>query len=280
MVVRRLIFEVCANCSKKIIDDEAAVLVDEHNDLLFCDDNCVHEYFESEINTFETEHLKLRAQTDIPLKDFPKYEKFLAMVLNEPDEIWEIEAGEEESPVCIYIGEFFHEAEHIFYVAAVYRHDDKPSFVYMHFPTNTISLVEKYRRGELIFDDAHETELQLDDDEVTEGSIAIELYNEMLENRSDVDIDPEDFGSYSELKLATVEKPDEIWRRIDDSGNTFVIYISHHQKENETLAYVVVAVEDEIVGGAIPIFGFPTIDQKLLDRFRVGELIKKESEDF
>jgi hypothetical protein len=279
MVVRRLIFEVCANCSKKIVDDEAAVLVDEHNDLVFCDDNCVHEYFEAEINNLEMEHIKFRSDTDIPLKDFSKYEHFLSMVLNEPDEIWEGEAREEDAPLSFYIGEFFHEKERVYYVAVVYATDEKPSFVYMHFPTTDLALVEKYRRGELVFDEAQETELQLEDDEVTEGNIAIELYNEMLENRSEVDIDPEDFGSYGELKLATVEKPEEIWKRIDDSGNTFVIYIAHHQRESEEMAYVVVAVEDELVGGAVPIFGFPTLDQKLLDRFRVGELIFKSSED-
>src|SRR5208282_2020772 len=98
MVVRRLIFEVCANCSKKIVDDEVAVLVDEHNDLVFCDDNCVHEYFEAEINNLEMEHIKLRGDKDIPVKDFVKYEHFLSMVLNEPDEIWEGEAREDEAP--------------------------------------------------------------------------------------------------------------------------------------------------------------------------------------
>jgi len=296
MVVRRLIFEVCANCGNKIVDDEVAVLVDEHNDLLFCNDPCVHEYFENEINSFEVEHLKARSPQDIPVKDFSKYEKFLGMVLSEPDEIWEDFTEPSESPVGIYIGEFFHENEHIYYIAVAYRHDEKPSFVYMHFPTHDLKLVEKYRRGELIYDDAREAEIQLDDDEVTESNIAIDLYNEMLENRSEVDIDPEDFGSYSELKLVTVERPDEIWRRIDDSGNTFIIYISHQKTdrhlqgdtarhgpqgaESETFAYVVVAVEDEIVGGAIPVFGFPTLDQKLLDRFRVGELIKREGDDF
>jgi hypothetical protein len=279
MVVRRLIFEVCSNCGKKIVDDEIAVLVDEHNDLLFCDDACVHEYFEADINNLEIEHMKMRAVDDIPVKDFGKYEHFLQLVLNEPDEIWEGEAREEEAPLNYYIGEFFHDKEPVYYVAVAYSNETKPSFVYMHFPTNQLALVEKYRKGELVFDGAHETELQLEDDEMTDGNIAIELYNDMLENRSEVDIDAEDFASYSDLKLATVEKPEEIWKRIDDLGNTFVIYISHHTKNSESLAYVVVAVEDEIVGGAVPIFGFPTLDQKLLDRFRTGELVFKGSED-
>src|ERR1700683_1514658 len=109
MVVRRLIFEVCSNCGKKIVDDEVAILVDEHNDLIYCDDHCVHEYFETEINALETEHLKLRSDKDLSLKESGTFEHFLPMVLNEPDEIWEVDTAEDEAPLTFYIGEFFHE---------------------------------------------------------------------------------------------------------------------------------------------------------------------------
>jgi hypothetical protein len=278
-VGRRLIFEVCANCGKKILDDEKAMLIDDHNDLIFCDDQCLREHFEEEIEHLESEHIKLRSENDIPLKDFKNYEEFLPMLLNEPDEIWQIDTTETEDGLSFFIGEFFHEKEHIFYVAAAYRTEERPAFVYMHFPTRDRLLVEKYRRGELVYD-GEEIDDALDDDELTEGNIAIEIYNEMLENRSDIDIDAEDFGAYADLKLATVDKPEEIWRRIDDSGNTFVIYIAHYQRDSEDVAYVVVAVEDELTDSAVPIFGFPTLDQKLLDRFRTGEMIFKASENF
>ena len=275
---RRLIFEVCANCGKKIVDDEKALLVDDHNDLIFCDEGCLHEYFEEEVEQLENELAKLRSENDIRSKDYKNYEQFLPMVLNEPDEIWEVETTEEEAGLNFYIGEFFHEKEHIFYIAAAYRVDDNPAFVYLHFPTRDRNLVEKYRRGELVFDG--ESEEEDFDDEVTETNIAIELYNEMLENRSEVDIDPDDFSAYADLKLPTVDRPEEIWRRIDDSGNTFIIYISHFQREAEQVAFVVVAVEDELTDSAVPIFGFPTLDQKLLDRFRQGEMIFKAGENF
>src|ERR1700677_4630560 len=109
MVVRRLIFETCSNCGKKIMDDEAAILVDEHNDLIFCDDNCVQEYFETEIASLEKEHYKMRGEKDISPKTFHAYEHFLEMVLSEPDEIWEVDTGQDQAPLSFYIGEFFHE---------------------------------------------------------------------------------------------------------------------------------------------------------------------------
>ena len=113
-----------------------------------------------------------------------------------------------------------------------------------------------------------------------EDNVGYEIYAEMLENRSEIDIDVEDFGAYDLFKLPTVEEPEEVWRRIDESGNTFLIYISHHQRDQETIAYLVVAFEDDISESAIPLFGFPTLDQKLLDRFRTGEAVFKSSDDF
>jgi hypothetical protein len=277
-LARKLIFENCSNCGKKIVDDEKALLIDDHNDLIFCDENCVREFFEAEIDALEVEMESIRTPGDIPLPEFPQYEHFLPLLLNQPDEVWEVQTNEEQAPLSFYIGEFFYNNDTIYYVAAVYRADDRPSFVYMHFPTKDINLADQYRRGEMIFGSENADEVF--EDEITESNISIELYNEMLEYRSEADIDPEDFTAYGDLKLSTVEHPEEIWRRIDDSGNTFIVYIAQYQRENENIGYVVVAVEDEISDSAIPVFGFPTIDQKLLDRFRTGEMIFKASENF
>jgi hypothetical protein len=278
-VSRRLIFEVCANCGKKILDDESALLIDDHNDLIFCDETCLRENFATEIARLEESHAALRSKEDIALTEFKTFESYLAPLLDDPDEIWEPDRVEEEDPLNIFIGEFLHEKERIWYIAAVYPNEGKPSFVYTHFPTKDEKLVQLYRQGTLLFDGAEAEEHEADE-EMDEDNIAIEYYVDMLEHRSDADIDLDDFSTYHDLRIPTMEHPEEIWRQIDDLGNTFLFYISHHQKEPEVVAYVVVAVEDDLTERSIPVFGFPTLDQKLLDRFRVGELVFKASDDF
>src|SRR5687767_8904250 len=113
----RLIFETCSNCGKKITDEETSLLVDDHNNLIFCSEGCLKENFENEIEQLEEEYLRFRSSTDIPLADFPKYEHLLTVLLNDPEEVWEVESFGDEPPLSFFIGEFLHEKEQVFYVA-------------------------------------------------------------------------------------------------------------------------------------------------------------------
>ncbi len=278
---RRLIFEVCANCGKKIIDDEAAVLIDENNDLLFCNDGCLRENFEEEINKQESEHLSLRSKVDIKPSEFKNFDQYLPLLLNDPDEIWEPEILEQREPTQFVIGEFLHEKEKIYYIASIYPSDGKPAFVYIHFPTRDVNLVQKYRRGQLVYD-SFENEVDEEDKvgNLSDDHIAIGLYTELIENHSESDIDIEDYPNYTDLRIPTLDKPQEVWKQIDDEGNTFLVFIAHHPREPEEVAYVVVAIEDELTSDIIPVFSFPTLDQKLLDRFRTGEQIQRDKDEF
>lgn len=270
---RRLIFEICANCGNKIVDDEAAILVDDDNDLIYCNEGCIREYFESDIERIEEEHLKQRTPKDIPVAEFTKFENYLQPLLGEPDEIWEVDVKEEQPPLGFFIGEFLDKEAPLFYIAAVYLSGEKAVFVYSHFPTRDLELVQKYRRDELIYDSSESEENLESQDDVDEDNPGIDLFEEMLENRSESDIDPEEFHTYGELKKATMETPEEVWRRIDDAGNSLLIFIAHHVKGAETIAYVVVGLEEDVNEQVMPLFGFPTLDQKMVDRFRGGELV-------
>jgi hypothetical protein len=277
--MKSLLFETCSNCGKKIEDEERAVVIDSHNEMIFCGEVCMRENFESEISRLRTEYLSMRGPNDLSENTFDEYKSYLELVLTEPDEVWELPTDEDAPPVSFFIGEFLHKQSPIFYIAAAYYAEDKPSFVYIHFATNDTGLVQQYRRGTLVYDGL-ENESELEDDEINEDSVAFNIYQEMLDNRSDIDIDFDEFSTYDDLKISTIEKPDEVWKRIDDEGNTFLIYITHYQREQEAVAYIIVAIEDDISDSAVPLFGFPTIDQKLLDRFRVGENLKTDGDDF
>ena len=84
-----LLFEICSNCGKKIEDEETALVIDSHNEMIFCSEVCLRENFEIEISRLQTEHLAQRRTTDILPKDFIEFESYLKLVLTEPDEVWE-----------------------------------------------------------------------------------------------------------------------------------------------------------------------------------------------
>jgi hypothetical protein len=273
----KLIFQTCSNCGQKIVDEEVAVLVDRHNELMFCSDACVAEYFQTVVDEIEVELEKHRKSDDIPVTEFDKFENYLNLVLNEADEVWQVESKDDEPPVFYFIGEFLHEDEPLYYIAATYVSEEEPVFVYTHFPTRDPQLVARYRRGQLVYE-ANE-ELVSSVESLSEEHPAYALLEEMLENRSEADIETDEFASYEHLKASTCEHPEEIWRRIDSLGNTVLTYISHHQLGEETLAYVVIAFEDEIGEPAPVAFSFPTVDQQLLNRFRKDEIIFKAEEN-
>jgi hypothetical protein len=276
--VKSLLFEICSNCGIKIEDEERALVLDPHNEVIFCGEACLKENFESEIDRLQREHLARRSDKDIPPAHFSKYQSYLELVLTEPDEVWEQATDEDAPPVSFFIGEYLHEEAPVFYIAGAYYAEEKPAFVYIHFPTNDVELVQIYRSGTLVYDGLENQSDEIF--EISEDSEAFELYREMIDHRSDTDVDLDEFSHFDELKLKTVDKPDEIWKRIDDSGNTFIIFIAHFTREQEPVAYVVVTMDDEISDTTIPLFGFPTTDQKLLDRFRVGEKVLTEGDEF
>src|SRR5690606_38587153 len=90
-----------------------------------------------------------------------------------------------------YVGHFSSETESIFYVAMVYMTGDTPSFVYLHFPSRDVSLVDKYRRGRLIYDRVlKEVEPgAVDGDALSEGDdLAVGLYRAMMKLRAKSDV--------------------------------------------------------------------------------------------
>ncbi|MCC6276577.1 MAG: hypothetical protein IT289_01535 [Oligoflexia bacterium] len=275
---RRVIFEYCSNCGAKIVDDSSALLVDDHNDLIYCGDACAREYFEDTIQNLRKLYLSARSGGDVPISEFSKYEKYLTLALTEPDEVWDQSEESGDHPLCAFIGEFLDEERRLYYLALAYVSDGQPSFVYFHFPTFDEKLVEQFRHGRLIFDgNEGEEEPILNDLEMNEENVAFGLYQEMLGNRITEDIDPEDFQDYAELKIKTLENPEEIWQVTDSDGITFQVFIASFFDGAEKVFYILVCVEDEANEAIIPVFGFPTVDIKMVERFRKGEKVERAS---
>lgn len=257
------------------------IVIDEAHGLVFSSEDELYKHFFNEIQILEKEFFSLRDnQNDVPEPDFVKHEKNLSRLLEDPDEVWEDDQSLPEKPVIIYLREVKKGKGNLFHVAVCYTVNEVPSFVYLHFPTRDSKLVEKYRRGRLIYDRAS-GELPigaLEGDALTEGdALASGLYNAMNRLRNDKDIPEAQFGEYGQYREPTLAEADEIWRNADTMGNVLVSFIKDFsdQADND-LFYIVVALEDSPSNSHALLFSFPTTDKTLVDRYRHGENLQAE----
>jgi hypothetical protein len=257
------------------------IVIDEARGLVFRSEDDLYEHFRAQIQSLEKEYFTSRSDDDIHEKSFHHYENLLNKVLDEPDEIWEDATSIHGNRIRTYVGQYLSkQSEPIFYVALAYATEGTPSFVYLHFPSKDMSLVDRFRRGNLIFDRVtKEVEKgAVDGDALSEGDdLAVGLYRAMLKLRSDRDLPESDFKEYEELREPTIEEADEIWRSVDLAGNILVTFIKDFADEGRPdLHYIVVTIEDTPSSSHALLFSFPSTDVNLVDRYRHGENLQAE----
>ncbi|MBC86710.1 MAG: peptidase [Bdellovibrionaceae bacterium] len=282
-------------------DPGQEIVIDRDKGLVFRSEEELYKHFEKDIEQLESQFFNWRKEADVAEKDFDKFEHRLTDTLEDPDEIWRDNETLLKEPVCIYLKVFEKESarkkrlnkstaseeESVpreedleYYVAVTYLTDDVPSFIYLHFPSTDIDLVERFRDGDLVFSKALEQVPPgaIMGDAMTEGDeLALGLYESMLVVRSSKDIDEDDFQEFAELRERAVEEADEIWRRDDGMGNILVTFVRDFADEYDgDLWYVVVTVEDSPSNSHSLLFSFPTQDKTLLDRYRLGENLQAE----
>lgn len=257
------------------------IVIDEAHGLVFSTEDELYDHFLPQIQALEKEYFTTRSDEDIHERDFGKYEELLNQVLDDPDEIWE-DTSEHGLKVRSYVAHYTSEAEDesVYYVALAYATNDVPSFVYLHFPSRDLGLVDRFRRGALIYDRVlKEVEKgAVEGDALSEGDdLAVGLYRAMLTLRSEKDIPETKFKKFEHLREQTIEEADEIWRSVDLSGNILVTFIKECQDEGTPeLHYVVVTIEDTPSSSHALLFSFPSNDVSLLDRYRHGENLQAE----
>lgn len=281
------------------------IIIDEAKGLVFDNEEGLYQHFFKEISTLEQEFFSLRPKDDIDEKDFDKYERNLALLLDAPDEIWFDKDWMRGKQFHVYIKKFASEDNEnpLYHVAVVYLTDRVPSFVYLHFPTTSENFMAKYKRGEKIFDRSEENIPvgAIEGDALSEGDdFARGLYQAMMKVRSEADIKEDQFLRYAALREETIEHPDEIWRSNDSMGNVLVSFIRDFPEEAGTiesaiadedsgdsedveqvtggkgLHYIVVTIEDMPSNSHALLFSFPTTDEQLVGRYRHGENLQAE----
>jgi phage-Barnase-EndoU-ColicinE5/D-RelE like nuclease2 len=256
------------------------IVIDESHGLIFQSEDELYDHFLPQIHSLEKEYFTNRRNDDIQERDFAKYEELLNQVLEDPDEIWEDATTIHGFNVRAYVGHYTSGEEQVYYVALAYATGEVPSFIYLHFPSFDIDLVDRFRRGNLVFDRViKEVEAgAVEGDALSEGDhLAVGLYRAMLTLRSEKDVPEMDFRKYEDRREGTIEEADEIWRSNDLNGNVLVTFIKEFSDDvRKDLHYIVVTIEDTASSSHALLFSFPTVDRNLIDRYRHGENLQAE----
>lgn len=257
------------------------IVIDESRGLIFSTEDELYDYFLPQIQALEKEYFSLRKDDDIQESEFWRYEELLNQVLDDPDEIWEDATTIHGCNVRTYVGHYTSaEHESVYYLALTYSTRDLPTFIYLHFPSHDIDLIDTFRRGNLVYDRVLKEVANgaVDGDALTEGDpLAVGLYRAMLTLRNQKDLVEQDFKEYESLRESSIEEADEIWRSVDLAGNILVTFIKEFPEQGKDgLHYLVVTIEDTPSNSHALLFSFPTCDPNLIDRYRHGENLQAE----
>lgn len=242
---------------------------------MFDSETELYAHFAEDIVKLEKEFFSFRDDHDVPENEFIEYEQNLNITLENPDEIWEDTGSLREKIVYVYIKRF---GEDLWHVACCYLTEETPSFVYLHFPTNSSDLVDKYRRGDCVYSpESRDIAMgAIEGDSLYENDpLAVGLYSAMMMLRSQTDIPESQFLKYAGFREPTLEEADEIWRSADSTGNVLVSFIKE-VGDDEELFYIAVTLEDAPSGSHALLFSFPTSDKGLVERYRHGENLQAE----
>jgi hypothetical protein len=265
------------------------IVIDEANGLVFDSERDLYKFFAPQISMLEAEVQRHRGNDDLPTSEFKKFEPLLQQVIDDPDEIWEDVATIHGLRVTSYVGHYVvdpnkrldDKSAGVYYVALAYAVEGNARFIYLHFPSRDLKLIDRFRRGELVYDRImKEVEKgAVEGDALSEGDgLAVGLYKAMLALRNAADLSEEVFRDFESSREPTIEEPDEIWRSAD-SGQTLVTFVKKFDEESgdgKEFWYLAVTVEDQASSSHALLFSFPTTDENLVDRYRHGENLQAE----
>ncbi len=256
-------------------------MIDEASGLVFANEEELYQYFEKEVEVFESEFIKMRPDDDFSDEDSELFVPCLDDTLEQPDEIGEDKKSIPGKTIYHYLKYFEINNQPLFYVAVTYTAENMPTFIYLHFPTRLDRVADRYRRGDLVYDRIiKEVEYgAIEGDALGEGDdLAVGLYKAMLKLRGTDDIPENKFNEFSSLREEAIHEADEIWRSADYSGQVLVNFIREYNDLEDhpgDVWYIVVTVE-ESPNSQVLLFSFPTTDPGLVDRYRHGENLQAE----
>lgn len=260
---------------------KTSIVIDPDLGLVFESEPAMLLFFQDQIDRLHDQYKSLGDKSELSLESINNLEELLNVCLDDPDEVWMLPQDPKwEPPLFSFIRH--HVDQGIYHVVITHvTSEDEPTFVYFQFMTQDPKIVENYRQGRMVFDQAlAEIEFgMIEGDALSEGDpIAVGLFHAMLKLRQENDVPYEQFLEIgNECRDRTIEEADEIWRSQDSSGQVLVTFIREVPDHAiSDLSYVVVTQQEPNTGVHALLFSFPTQDESLLERYRYGEDLHAE----
>jgi hypothetical protein len=273
-------------CGKDLKLLTRALFVEEEVGRTFCTEECISEYYQDDIQVLEKKYLRLRGKDDLPSKERQRYSHLRWITLEQPDEVWcEVTASGEYRYTLI--SEFQPEKKKVWSVCICLFLKGEPSFLYLAFPTQKLSLVKKFRKGEKI---ERVLSKGKSAEETAEGGVDPDKMDRLAEdwteneglraklqlNKNAKDIKMKDYGLFEHLADPTLETPDELWVQESADGAepdqySFIRYFPNEGTEKESgVWYIITAQEMEDSEQLELLTQIPTVDSKLVQKYRTG----------
>jgi len=285
--------QFCCQCKKIVSTTDELLYVESDSIQGFCSETCIENYFGPLVDYFEACEKQWREDNDLLDEDVLEIvgrPAFMDKLLKKPDEIWE-EDDVNGSSVYSFIRSFDDKKYGQFYLMCLcFTYDNGPSFIISASATRQEKLLSNYRWGEKIedispfYDQISSTQSPVDSIEIDEH-VMMMLENKksqylanLIEQRSPADIPIETFMLYEEYFDKTMMEPDEIYRHVDDEGDTFYTYIKAHDREGVSFYYFIICTRvkegvDLNTDALYPILSFPSVDGEMYGLYQKGELI-------
>jgi hypothetical protein len=305
--------ETCQNCAERMGTQSRALFVEEEVGRIFCSERCIAAFFTPEIERLEKEYHRRSGASDLTREERDGLAHLRWVTLQEPDEVWREKTLTGDYRYTL-ISEFQPGNRRVWCVCICLFLRGEPSFLYLAFPTRNAALMSQYRRGERIqwplrarkgrekaaqpqaqahvddhpapdsADTTAEAELpsasELGDRLANPWTEDETLRAQLISERSDDDIPPEEFGLYQSCMDETLEAPDEVWAFQAGGEDSARLYhfIRNYPEESPGVWFIIVAreasapAEEPEEEDQIEILdAFPTRDAALVDRYRRGE---------
>ncbi len=285
--------QFCCQCKKVVPTTDDLLYVESDSIQGFCSESCIENFYSPLVDYFEEAEKKWRGEhnlLDEEVLEVVGRPSYMDKLLKKPHEIW-VQEDVNGSPVYSFIRSFEDKKYGTFHLMCLcFTYDFGPSFIISASATSDLKLLENYRWGEKVedltpfYDQISSTQDAVESIEIDEH-VMMMLENKksqylatLIEERSPADIPIETFSLYEEYFEKTMMSPDEIYRHLDDEGDTIYTYIKAHDREGVSFYYFIICTRvkegvDLNTDALYPILSFPSVDGEMYGLYQKGELI-------
>jgi hypothetical protein len=294
--------EACHYCGKELQREERALFVEEEVGRIFCTEECITGFFSPEIERLEKEYFRKVSSSDLPASEREKLAHLRWITLQEPDEVWREKTLSGDYRYTL-ISEFMPGSKPVWSICLCLFLRGEPSFLFLAFVTRNAGMVNYYRRGERVQRsriapqtagerakkipgntgiagaETPSSDSMMDQAYVPSDRLASEWTEDetymaqMNQERSEDDIPQEEFQLYHGCLEETLEAPDEVWTfKLGGKQDIRLFhFIRHYPDEKPGVWYLIIAKESDQADQIEILDAFPTRDEGLVNRYRVGE---------